>query len=243
MLSNSFQYLVKYDYDTEYSCEESGCNEEGICRCSSIMSARVTEVNIPKLTDHIYCEFVDTKTKQGKRDNRLNQLFYGGEEVDKYCIDRILTYYKIWNSNVWDVNVRGGYYGDEINDVKLSPIIFESIAESCKKLFSLENISDKIKLVLSLEYGYILDDMKDSNFEIIEINRDDIDFTKLNQKHISNVKNENLDHYKSKMYDLARGIVRMSGDKFTIVDGFHRILAFDKDKVIPNSKFKVFSII
>ena len=237
MLSNSFEYNgVTYDYDTRYSCEESGCDDDGICRCGRIENARVTSVNIHDIVNSIYSQLVDTNSKAGKRNQKLDDFFYGGSEVDKYCIDRILRHYKIWDLGLWDVNSSGGYYGDEIDGVQLSTIVFNQISKDCYDLLQLDTLSDKLKLVLTLEYGYLLDDLKDVDFELIEINKNEIDFKKLNQKHINRVKSENIDYYKSFNYILPRGIVKRSGSLYTIVDGFHRIISSDL------FKFKVFCI-
>ena len=235
MLENRFKYIVDYDYDTEYSCEESGCNEEYICRCGRIYDVTINSVDITKLTDSIYESLVDN-SKAGKRQQKLNQLFYGGEVVDKYCINRILSYYKLYKSENWHVQITGGYYGDEIDDVTINDIVFKLVNSECQKLMELENLSEKIKLVLSLEYGYLLPDLENKDFEIINITKSDIDFKSLNQNHIRIVNKEKelngLTHYNSS-YQLPRGVVKKFVDQFKIVDGFHRIIGYDDEKSFP----------
>jgi hypothetical protein len=239
MLENRFNYIVDYDYETEYSCEDSGCNSEGICRCGRIYNVEVTPVDMMKLTTHIYESLVDD-SKAGKRQQKLNQLFYGGEVVDKYCINRILSHYKLYESKNWEVEIEGGYYGDEIGDVTMNGIVFDLVQSECYKLMELETLSDKIKSVLSLEYGYLLPDLESANFEIIDISQSDIDFKSLNQNHIRLVKEEKesngLNHYNSSSYDLPRGVVRKLGDNYKIVDGFHRMMASEA------LNFKVFYV-
>ena len=74
-----------------------------------------------------------------------------------------------------------------------------------RKLMELETISDKIKSVLSLEYGYLLPDLDTADFEIIDITKSDIDFKSLNQNHIKIVNKEKelnaLSHYNSSSYN------------------------------------------
>lgn len=236
MLENRFNYIVDYDYDTEYSCEDSGCDEEGICRCGHICNVTINSVDITKLTNSIYESLVDN-SKAGKRQQKLNQLFYGGEVVDKYCINRILSHYKLHNIGNWNVDVTGGYYGDEIGDVTMNGIVFNLISSECQKLMELETLSDKIKFVLSLEYGYLLPDLEKSDFEIINITKSDIDFKSLNQNHIRIVNEEKelngLSHYNSSSYHLPRGVVRKFGNQFKIVDGFHRMIGYDGANSFP----------
>jgi hypothetical protein len=237
MLRNSY-YSTQYDYDTEYSCydEDSSCNQEGVCRCGYICNARVTDVNMRSVTEQIYKQFVDIDSLQGKRDARLSDIFSGGPEVDKYCINRIITHYQVWNVDNWKVNISNGYYGNEIDDVSLNDIILTQVSRDCSDMMQLSSIGDKLRLVLTLEYGYILDDIRVSDFDIISIKKDEIDFKKLNQNHIENVRKEDLSFYSSDKYVLPRGVVRRSGDKYKIIDGFHRITASDE------TTFKVFCI-
>ena len=236
MLKNNFQYSTDYDYEEEYSCEESGCYSEGICRCGRIFDAVVKSIDMDSLTISIHEQLVDTTSLQGKRDARISEIFYGGTEVDKYCINRILTHYKVWDPNNWSVDVEGGYYGDEIGDVSLNDTIFNLISKDCYNMIELVTLADKLKFVLTLEYGYLLSDIQVSDFELIEITKEQIDFKKLNTNHIQNVQNEDLSFYKLN-YKLPRGIVRKSGDKYKIVDGFHRIISADDKK-----SFKVFAV-
>lgn len=240
MLENRFNDIVDYNYDTEYSCEDAGCNDEGICRCGNIYNVEITPVDMIKLTDHIYECLLDN-SKAGKRQQKLNQLFYGGELIDKYCINRIISHYKLYETRHWEVEIEGGYYGDETGDVTMNQITFDLVQSECHKLMELETLSDKIKSVLILEYGYLLPDLETADFDIIEISQSDIDFKSLNQNHIKLVKEEKelngLNHYNSSSYNLPRGVVRKFGNNYKIIDGFHRMIGYDGSK-----SFSVFLI-
>jgi len=235
MLTNNFRSL-EYHYNTEYSCEESGCNEEGICRCSRIIDECISHVNMIDLSDEIYSEFIGLD-KSGIRESKISTILYGGKEVDLYCINRILSINKAYLPENWSVGVEGGYYGDEIGDISLDYAIFNKVFKQCEELFSLSNLSDKLEFVLSLEYDKILDSLKGKEYELIEISKADISFNKLNPNHLKLVNKKNLSHYDSNQYNLPRGIVRKSGNLYKIIDGFHRIIGFDK-----STKFKVFCV-
>lgn len=239
----SHYHSPDYTYNTEYSCETHGCNEEGICRCGTIVDLEVTKIDLSYLTQEIYEQLIPSDRKSRKRDTKLSQLLYGGEVVDKYCIYRILSINKVYDPSFWEVNITGGYYGDEIDGVYLDKSVLSKIESECQKLFELESLSDKLRYVIELEYGYVLDELQDCEFELISIYKSYIDFKKLNQNHIKMVKMEDLDHYSIDNYDLPRGIVRgdSSGwipvDNYKIVDGFHRIIA------APDKKsFQVFCV-
>jgi hypothetical protein len=225
----------RYNYDTNFSCEESGCNDEGICRCGRISNAVVESVDLTRLTDEIWLQFTPDTEKQRRRENKIAQLLYGGETVDKYCIYRILVINKVYETSNWEVIVTGGYYGDEIESVEIDHFLAEKISEQCDHLFTLSTLADKLKFVLKLDYGYILEDIQGHDFELISIYKSEIDFKKLNQNHINLCKIEPLDFYYESQYNLPRGIIRGTTDDYRIIDGFHRILAA-KDR----SKFEVF---
>jgi len=241
MLENNFNhYIIELDYHTEYSCEDSGCYED-ICRCGRINDIRIISIDFNKLVDMIYDSLTDYNSKAGKRQQRISQLLYGGEVVDKYCINRIITKYKLYKTCNWTIQVDGGYYGDEIGNITINQVIFDLVKSECQKLMELETISEKIKLVLSLEYGYLLPDLGNKDFEIIRISKSDIDFKSLNQNHIKLVNEEKsvngLNHYNSFFYHLPRGVVRKIGNQFKIVDGFHRIMEIDS-----TGEFEVFCV-
>ena len=237
MLKNDY-YAPQYDYNTEYSCEESGCHVESICRCGRIIDARVESVDLSYLTNEIYDQLVPSNSKSKKRDSRISQLLYGGELVDKYCIYRILSINKVWNTDLWEVNTSGGYYGDEVDNVTLDISTLSKVSTQCSKLFEFTTLRDKLLYMIELEYGFVLDEIKDCDFELVTIYKNHIDFKKLNQNHIKNVKMEDLSHYSEDKYDLPRGIVRGEIDNYKIVDGFHRIIGAGDKK-----SFEVFRVV
>jgi hypothetical protein len=238
MLKPDYTYCTDYDYNTEYSCDTSGCYDEGICRCGRIENAVVKSVNLSSLTEEIYSQLMPENKKSRKRESRISEILYGGSIVDKYCIYRILVVNRVFLTDCWEVNTTSSYYGDEVDSVTIEPSTLNKINSQCEKLFSLETLSDKLKYVLELEYGYVLDDVKDCEFELVSIYKNHIDFKKLSQNHIRNVKMEDLSHYSISNYYLPRGIVRGEIDNYKIVDGFHRIIASNDKK-----SFGVFRVI
>lgn len=93
-------YGLEYDYDESTNCSESGCYESGaMCRCSTISNVSVTEVDLTSLTVHV---------------SQLFSLFYPQKDILEYSIERILTAYKFYEPSYYDVEVVGGYYGEEI---------------------------------------------------------------------------------------------------------------------------------
>ena len=71
-----------------------------------------------------------------------------------------------------------------------------------------------------LEYGKILPELKGLSYKIAEVERDSIIFG--SDAHYKNVLNEDLEHYSDKNYSSIRGIVISKGDKYRLIDGYHR---------------------
>ena len=238
MLKNNFSdSIIDYDYLREYYCEQSSCHDEGICRCSSIVDVEIKSVNLTFISDVIYSELLPSDKISKKREMKLSELLYGGETVDRYCIYRILSINKVYMPCNWELNIIGGYYGQETEGFNLDPSVFSKISSEINFLYSLQNMSDKLKYVLKLEYGHLTNTVKDSDFEIISIYKTDIDTKSLNKNHLLNVKQEDLSHYQRGSYNLPRGIVKKLTNGYSIIDGYHRIEAISDRK-----QFEVFMV-
>lgn len=229
----TFQYngvYVEYNYNND--CENYGCDEEGICRCGTIYDEHVESVDVSLLVKKIYDDFFE-QGKAADRNNAINEILYGiGKDIDIYTIDRILRSYKIWENENWDIEVDGGYYGQEVGDVTIKESIADKIEEELWIVFSLATLKEKIEYLLKVEYGKILPEIADANYESIVIDKDDIIFGVEN--HLKKVMKKDLDFYSDKKYNGIRGIVKKSGDKWRVIDGYHRIFStkFPRVKVL-----------
>lgn len=219
-LRNDFKYMVSYDYDTIFSCEESGCIEEGICRCGHITNTYLNKVHISKITQNIYSEIFD-KSISTKRNNALNSLWGISEEIERYTIDRILRINKIWKPESWNINVSGGYYGQEIDDIVLNEDVVQILNSQLEKALEIDNLTDRVNYLLEIENGYLSDDLENSSFVVKTLNIEDIFF--INKEHLKRVEIEDLEHYSDKNYTGIRGIVKKDGPKWKVIDGYHRL--------------------
>ena len=233
----TFQYNGVYiDYSYNYNCESYGCDEEGICRCGSIHNESVESVDVSLIVKKIYDDFF-AQGKAADRNNTINEVLYGiGKDIDIYTIDRILRYYKIWENENWDIEIEGGYYGQETGDVTIKESIADKIEEELLIVFALPTLKEKIEYLLKVEYGKVLPDLSNCSYEFIVIDKDDIIFG--TEKHLDKVMKKDLDFYSDKNYSGLRGIVVKSGDKWRIVDGYHRIFTtkFPRLKVLVATK-------
>ena len=233
----TFQYNGVYvDYGYTYDCENYGCDEEGICRCGTINNEHIDSVDVSLIVKRIYDEFFE-QGKAANRNNAINEVLYGiGKDIDIYTIDRILRSYKIWENDNWNIEVDGGYYGQEAGNVTIKESIADKIDEELWTVFSLPSLKEKIEYLLNVEYGKVLPELSNCNYESIVIDKDDIVFGV--EKHLNKVMKKDLDFYSDKNYSGIRGIVVKSGDKWRIVDGYHRIFTtkWPKLKVLAATK-------
>jgi len=238
MLENNFSdSIIDYDYLREYYCEQSGCHDEGICRCSSIVDVEIKSVNLTFILDLVYSELLPSDKVSRNREMKLSEILYGGETVDRYCIYRILSINKVYMPYKWELNIVGGYYGQETDGFIMDTSVFSKISSQIDFLYTLQSMSDKLKYVLKLEYGHLSEVVKDCDFEIISIYKTDIDTKSLNKNHLFNVKQEDLSHYQRGSYNLPRGIVKKLADGYSIIDGYHRI-----ESISDRKQFEVFMV-
>ena len=98
LINSNYTYdsIVDYDYRTEYSCSQSGCDDEGICRCGVITDTEIKKIDISLFAETIYSTYYGDD-KASKRDAQINTVLFGtGKELDIYTIDRILRIHKVW---------------------------------------------------------------------------------------------------------------------------------------------------
>lgn len=200
-------YGVNFEYDNVQSENHHNICAGDYCRCSHIESS-ITSV------DHITTALSICKAFNITNDATKSQIL---KVCEKLTVDD------------FEVNVIGGYYGEETNGVSLvnySIIIdLENIIdlkkarkEKIKKLDLSSKESDYIRKILVSEYGYLLESLKNSTFSIIEVETKDIVFPSKIQS--DNVKKKYL--YSYRKHKIC-GIVRESNGKYKVIDGYHRI--------------------
>ncbi len=113
----NFEDFVVKNYYTHTTCAESGCDDEGICRCSTIEDVEISKVDVKSISNEIYKQFFDN-SKSAKRNDKINSVLFGmTDDIQRYTIDRILRVNKIWEAENWRPKIVGGYYGQEFEGI------------------------------------------------------------------------------------------------------------------------------
>jgi hypothetical protein len=164
----SFKYHTNYDYDANRDCSAHGCDEEGICRCETLENAHVVTVDIPSIGNEIYNSIFDNSLSS-KRNSAINSILGGvSKEIDIYTIDRILRINKAYEPSNWEVQVCGGYYGQEIDDVLLENSVAQKIEDQINEALSIIDLTSRIVFGSDEHYRKVntksLDHYSDKNY-------------------------------------------------------------------------------
>lgn len=205
---------VDIDYSRSYNCLEEGCRD--ICRCSEIVDIEIKSVDTKVLIDKIYNFYFDNSLET-IRDNKISEILWNiGDDINYYTIERICRYFKIWEK--LEVNKEWGFYGEEIESVKISDS--KNLVELINIALSINDLNSRIEFLLSLEYGSLLPHLEKRDWELSEIDVNDIIIR--NESHLESVLKKDLKHYED--YDGIKGVVFLTkDDKWSLVDGYHRI--------------------
>ena len=229
IVGQNFRYNVNYDYSDYRNCDAYGCDDEGICRCGTIENAHVLTVDIPSIVNEIYANHFDNSLAT-KRNSTINTILGGvTKEIDLYTIDRILRINKAYEPTNWEVQVCGGYYGQEIDDIILENSVARKIEDELEMAFDLIDLTERIEYLLKLEYGHILPALQGLKYSIEMVERDSIIFG--SDEHYRKVNTENIDHYSDKNYSGIRGVAIFKDGRFRLIDGYHRSSTSENIKI------------
>lgn len=237
ILEKDFSWATKLSYDVDNHCDEYGCNQEGICRCSIITNAQVTEVRFSDLNKEIFDEYRDNSIisrRNSKLDSLLHNITYN---IDWYTVNRILVANKLFLPQSWNINVFDGYYGEEIGEVTIEPELSKKIDTEINKALEILDLQKRIEYLLTIEYGGVLPELKNCKWEEVEVEVDKLLFG--NSRHKDNTLSKELNYYSDSQYKGIRGIIINRFGGYQVIDGYHRCLStkLSTVKVLRASKY------
>ncbi len=211
----NLQYEVDYDYErSQCTCDAYERND--YCRCTTIDRAWVESIDVKRVIDKLYAKYCKEHS-----------------EINEYCFDRICVAMKIYDKDYYEVESCWGYYGEEIGGVYFEDE--EKIFNAYNELLKLGSDIEKIKYILKLEYGYLIDRlMYVTSASIEEVNTEKI---KLPQaEYFMKLSKEVIEDYKDRELPVAVCIKNKDRyieafDKYNLIDGYHRFVA-NKDKKV-----------
>ena len=211
----NLQYYVDVDYSTTRDCANNRCNEDGnLCRCSKITDEEIVEPpDLYSLAHYIAAKFTYKKYI---------------DDVFLYSINRILRTMNITTES-YSITVSRGYYGEEIDGVTLD--CQHKIVKEINKIMKMTNLCEKLKHLLFLEYGYVLDKLgKYKKAELVSISPKKIIVP--SKEHYRNLNKKAVDYYRD--WDLPIGIV---DHHMLLIDGYHRFHANENKEAVKVFRF------
>lgn len=219
ILGGDLQKFMSIETDGICECNEY-CYREGICRSFQITTIRIKFVDIPSIAKSIWEKANDHKSKAFHRKNKIRMLLDGVDNrIDVYCLDRILKINKIWELNNLDWSYINGYYGHEVDKIQLNEETVGLINSQYERCNQLKSLKEKMEYILTLEYGYILDSLKNCDYQLEEVERDLIFFPQKN--HYQKVKKKNT--YRSRQKDTIMGLCIYEHGTYRVIDGYNRL--------------------
>lgn len=205
----NLQYEVDYDY------ERSGCTcNDYICRCTTIERAWVETIDITAVINKLYKRF-------GKESSNIN----------KYCFDRICHALRVYDKELYEVETGGGYYGEEVYGVYFDNE--EMLSNAYSVMLELGSDVEKIKYVLNMEYGYLIDRVATTTSAVIEsVATNKIELPQ--KEYFIKLSKEVIEEYKNRKLPVAVCIKKKDRfleefNRYILVDGYHRWVA-NKDR-------------
>ena len=201
---------LQYEVDYDYQRSECTCNayEDGdYCRCTTIERAWVESINVKLVIKKLYDKYCKDRS-----------------DMNEYCFDRICTAFKIYDKDYYDVESCGGYYGEEIESVYF--INESKVVDAFLEVLKFETDIEKIKFVLELEYGYLLDKVKNTTVAyIFPVATKTIELPQ--QEYFVRLDKEVIEDYKNRKLPVA--VCLECGGRYKLIDGYHRFVA-NKDR-------------
>lgn len=209
----NLQYNVEYDYDRSV-CTCDAYERGDYCRCTTIERAWVESIDIKEVINKLYTKYCKEHS-----------------EINEYCFERICVALKIYDKDYYEIETCGGYYGEEVDGVYFENE--ERVVNAYNELLTLEGDIEKIKYILELEYGYLLDKVAYKTSATIE----EVDTEKIKlpqQEYFMKLSKEVVEDYKNRELPVAVCIKEKDRfheayDRYILVDGYHRFVA-NKDR-------------
>lgn len=207
----NFQYIIDYDYDEIYDCENYGCIDDDICRCSKIINFKIKNV-IPNEMASFFMDKFYTKNKKTSQ-----YYFQADEKIFEYALDRLWSHYikKYCVDSIFETDIKHSYYGEEVFSITLNNT---NMIKTFNEITYLNN-DELIEKILTVEYGYLLERLEGCHYEPASVGLDSI--------HISNTKyyDKKLDEGLVEEYNDYPSFVALIDEDNRIIDGYHRIAA------------------
>jgi len=152
--------------------------------------------------------------------------------ITRYCIHRILTGLQLYQQRHWKYRISNDYFGQEIEGIYLKPDSSNRLDYHLSILQRLSDSASKIEHIFKLQFGHMIDAVKNQNWEIGSATVKDLQFSNIDRlNQCRRLKREGkLDYLDG--YRLPRAICIKDGPKLKVIDGYHRVCDAEEDQFL-----------
>lgn len=150
------------------------------------------------------------------------------QPLNWYCVERLLARGGAGDTDLWEVSVGQGYYGQEVTGATLESVAASDLDNEIKRLLKLPE-KDRVLACLEQEYGYLLEPLKTvTRFEIVKLPYDAVHFPQ--REYARSLSARVVREYAKwdtayGKYPLARGVCVEENGVYRLIDGYHRMAA------------------
>jgi hypothetical protein len=203
----SWRWVVDCDYDYTYPCDDQ-CND-GYCRCGVVGGLNYVTIDLPVMVKHVADKVEDITV------------------IERYCVGRILTSFKMWETESWEIESSGGYYGEEVDG-----IVFQrdnELSKAINDMLAFSDPMDKVRFVLELEYDSIEPVAGMLSAEVIDASYSSLKTP--NDSYAKMVKKGEVD-FVTLNDEIPIGVYKRDGDAYVLIDGYHRFTKAGLEKKV-----------
>jgi len=204
-----FRYSVDYESESGTSCD--GTCGDYMCHHGTITVTGIRQVVVSSL---------------------VSTMGYSQTQETGFWVDRIMTALEVWQPDVWNVHIGHGYYGQEVQGITMDRELACRCDSQIAKVAALKTLTAKVRLILKLEYGYLLPVIakeswirKSVPFKSLVFGQDE------HYRRLSPRIREMYQNYPAK-WPVAFCVTSPDG-KFRIIDGYHRSSVCEGRTAIP----------
>jgi hypothetical protein len=216
---NDMKDFIKFRVNGGCVCNDT-CAGEGTCRSFAIDSLEITNADLDGIATRAHAQTLPQDKVAIRRSDRSRQVLWGHDSrFDAFCLERILVCLRAHAQSAWRVTATQGYYGQEVGSIRMDMRIVESATTLFDKIMSMKSLDDKVSMLMEIEYGFLLDDLRSRSWSLRVVPRDKIYFPQ--QSHMERASRGTV--YSERRPDAIMGLCIKEGDIYRVVDGYHRI--------------------
>lgn len=211
--------FIQKKYDTNCGCSGGECTSE-YNKCYIIDNVKIININLEELAEECL------------RKKDVTHLV-------RYAAYRIISQSKLANKDNWQADVGRGYYGEEIHGFNFSDLKeIERVEQALLQITEDKTEKQLLDIALEFEYGYVLESLQGKSATTYYIDADAIvpvardHYNRLDRNQVSKYQDKFLekswDKKPTKFQKLPVCVVLREGEKYRLIDGYHRYAAHVK---------------